>query len=477
MPESLGNKATKGTIWSSVDRLSVIVLQFVVNLILARLLMPDDFGAIGLITIFIAVAQTLIDGGFGAALIQKKNPTQEDYSTILWWNMAFSSFLYFLLFISAPLIADFYHIEGLTYIIRGIGLILILNAIVSIQINRLRKQLYFNKIAFINIFACIIGSGTAILAAYFQYGVWSLVILQLVTSMVSLIMLWFVTRWHPSIIFSTASFKTLFSFGGYLLAANLLQTICQNLQGLIIGRKFSATQMGYYSQAQKLDQLSSYALPQIIVQVMYPVFSQIQDDQKRLQDVVLRSIQIISFIIFPIITLLIIIAESLIETLYGTKWLPAVPYFQILCVGGLFSCLQNVNFYAIAAVGKSRELFYWSFYKWGFLLTALIVGMNFGMYGILWGMVLSSINIYLTNSWLTSKHIKLKFIKSILVLLPVLVIAAICGICTEFIILNFRLHFIITSLIFFVLYLSISAMSGLKALNDVLILLKRLLLK
>ncbi len=477
MQESLGNKATKGTIWSSVDRLSVIILQFVVNLILARLLMPDDFGAIGLITIFIAVAQTLIDGGFGAALIQKKNPTQEDYSTILWWNMAFSGFLYFILFVSAPLIAKFYHIESLTYIIRAIGIVLIINAIVSVQINRLRKKLYFNKIALINILSCIIGSGVAILAAYFQYGVWSLVFLQLVTALISLTMLWVVTGWHPSIVFSIASFKALFSFGGYLLAANLLQTICQNLQGLIIGRKFSATQMGYYSQAQKLDQLSSYALPQIIVQVMFPVFSQIQDDQAKLQDVVLRSIRIISFIIFPIITLLIIIAESLIETLYGAKWLPAVPYFQILCLGGLFSCLQNVNFYAIAAVGKSRELFYWSFYKWGFLLTALIVSMNFGMYGILWGMVLSSINIYLTNSWLTSKHIKLKLIKSVFVLLPVLIIAVICGVCTEFIILNFNLHFIIISIFFFVLYLSISAMFGLKALNDVVILLKRLLIK
>lgn len=379
-----------------------MILQFTVNLILARLLLPEDFGAIGMLAIFIAVSQVLIDGGFGSALIQKKNPSQTDYSTIFYWNILFSGFLYLILFIFAPYIGKFFSMPVLSGVLRGIGLTLIINSIFTLQKIRLQKRLEFKRIAISNLSSYIIGAACAIIMAYHGGGVWSLVAMQIIYGVVFILVLWLITKWTPSLCFSVKSLRELFGFGGYILFANILQETCKNLQGIIIGRKFSATQMGYFSQAYKLDQITSYSIPQVIVQVMYPVYSSLQDDRERLNEIVAMNMRVITFLIFPIIGLLILIAEPLIVFLYGEKWLPSVPYFQVLCVGGFFVCLQNVNFYAVAAVGKSKQLFYWSFYKWGFLLCALIIGMNFGMYGILWGMVLSNFNIFMVNSLLAS---------------------------------------------------------------------------
>ena len=362
MTQSLGNKATVGAVWATIDRFGSMALQFIVNLVLARLLVPADFGAIGMLAIFIAVSQTLIDGGFGSALIQKKEPTQTDYSTIFYWNITFSTFLYLVLFVSAPFIAQFFNMPILSPVLRIIGLNLIITSIVAIQQTRLRKILAFRSIAITNILSYLLAGSCAILYACHGGGIWALVMMQLLYGLFSIIIFWIITRWHPSCVFSKKTMSELFGFVGYILAANLLQNICQNIQGVIIGRKFSATDTGFYSQAYKLDQITSYSIPQIIVQVMYPVYSSIQNDRERLSAMILMNVRVIAYMIFPILILLIIIAPTLISLLYGDQWLPAVPLFRILCVGGIFVCLQNINFYGVAAVGRSKSLFVWIFY-------------------------------------------------------------------------------------------------------------------
>lgn len=384
-----------------------MTLQFVVNILLARMLLPSDFGAIGMLAIFMAVSQSLVDGGFASALIQKKDASQTDFSTVFYWNCIFSALLYGILFSVAPAVARFFHMPVLCAVLRVIGLNVIITGVLSVQITRLRKQLAFRTIACTNIAAQGVGAAVAVVMANHGCGVWSLVAMQLCTSGVAILLLLLLTRWLPSLTFSISALRRMFGFGGYILAAGLLQEFCKNFQGLIIGRRFSATQMGYFTQAYKLDQVSSYSLPQIIVQVMYPVYSSIQDERERLIQMLLMNIRVVSFAVFPVMCMLIVGAEQLIELLYESKWLPCVPYFRIFCVGGFFVCLQNVNFYAVAAVGKSRTLFMWSFYKWGFLLAALLGGAAVGMYGILWGIVLSSINIYLVNAALVARHVGL----------------------------------------------------------------------
>lgn len=468
MSESLGHKVISGTIWASVDRVGTMALQFIVNLILARLLMPEDFGYIGMLAIFISVSQTLVDGGFGSALIQKKEPTQTDYSTIFYWNLIFSVILYGVLYIVAPYIAIFFKLPLLRKLLRVLGLTLIVNALIIIQNNRLRKQLAFRTIAVINLSSLLTASVIAICVAYKGYGVWSLVIMQLLNGIIQNLLLWGIVRWFPTMTFSFMSLRRLFGFGGYLLAANILQVVCQNLQGIIIGRKFSATQMGYYSQAKKLDDVCSYALPNIIVQVIFPVYSQFQNDKRKLQELLGLNIRIIAFFIFPLMLLLILIAKSLIAFLYGEKWVSCVPYFQVLCVGGILTCLQNINYYAVAAVGKSRALFSWSFYKWGVLLALLLFGSHWGMYGILWGMVLSNINIYLSNAFLTSRYVGYSLVKQLRDFAPILIIsilsfASIYTLQTHLL----SIHFSLATLAFIIVYLALSWIFKLRVMAEI----------
>ena len=463
--ESLGHKASKGAVWASVDKFGTMGLQFAVNLILARILSPADFGMIGMLAIFIAVSQTLIDSGFASALIQKKTPTQTDFSTIFYWNIAFSSLLYLILYVAAPYIARFYSMPMLSEVLRVVALNLVITGALAIQRTRLQKDLAFKTICVVNIGSYICGGVLAVCMAYHGWGVWSLVWMQLVYGLASVILLAIITGWKPTFVFSRSSLKELFGFGGFIMAANILQTICQNLQGLIIGKRFSATQMGYFSQAYKLDQISSYSIPQVIVQVMYPVYSSVQDDRKRLNDIVILSMRVISFIIFPILSTLIIVAEPLIQFLYGDKWIPCVPYFRILCLGGFFVCLQNINFYAVAAVGKSKALFKWSFYKWGFLLIALLIGMNFGMYGILCGMVLSSINIFIANAYLAAKHTGLSISQQLKSLLPLFCFSGFITIL-GYTLISFGLNIILISIILLLVYLAICYSVKLKAIQD-----------
>lgn len=468
MVESLGHKVIRGTIWASIDRIGTMALQFIVNLILARLLMPKDFGYIGMLAIFISVSQTLVDGGFGSALIQKKEPTQKDYSTIFYWNLIFSVILYVVLYVAAPYVALFFKLPLLSKILRTQGLILIVNALVIVQNNRLRKQLAFRTIALINISSLLTASAIAIGAAYKGFGVWSLVIMQLMYGVLQNCLLWSIVRWFPDRIFSFESLKRLFGFGSYLLAANMLQVICQNMQGIIIGRKFSATQMGFYTQAKKLDDVGSTTLPNIIVQVIFPVYSQFQNDKQKLQEMLSISVRVISYFIFPLMLSLILVAEQLIAFLYGERWLSSVPFFQVLCVGGIFVCLQNINYYAVAAIGKSKALFGWSFYKWGVLLTLLLVGAHWGMYGMLWGMVISSINIFLVNAALACKYIGYTISRQVRDFMPVLIIGLLIFISIYLLKIYIPyMHFIVAALLFGTLYIVLTWMFQLQVIKDI----------
>lgn len=474
---SLGKKAFSGALWSSFDKGGAMALQFIVNLILARLLMPSDFGCIGMLTIFVVVSQTVIDGGFGGALIQKKEPTQTDYSTIFYWNILFAMGLYLLLFLMAPLIASFYKMPVLCDVLRVIGANLIINSFGIIQINRQRKQLAFRRIALINISSYLSAAVIAVSMAYMGYGVWSLVAMQLLFGLFSVSLFWIVTQWRPSLCFSVASLKSLFGFGGYLLFSGILQEVCRNLQGLIIGRKFSSTEMGLYSQAKRFDDVTYLTLSNIIVQVMFPVYSQLQNDRERMKDTLRMSIRLIALATFPLMILLIIVAHPLITFLYGSKWEAAVPYFQVLCVGGLFACLQNINYYAIAAIGRSRTLFRWSFYKWGVLLILLLLGMQWGMYGILWGMVLSALNIYIVNAGLVAKYFHYSILRQFRDILPMGGIAILIGVLILLSTYYCNIHFSIIIILYLLFYLGGICLFTLKVKSDIMKLIKLILKK
>lgn len=475
--DSLGKKTSKGILWSSLEKFGTMALQFGVNLILTRLLLPEAFGLIGLLDIFLAVAQTLMDGGLASALIQKSNASEKDFSTVFFTNLSISILAYIILFLSAPLIARFYRLPQLVPIVRVLSLYIVSNALGIVQLTIIRKNLNFNRLAKINIFSYIIASVAAIIIAFSGGEAWSIVTLTLGYSVFVTLSAWMVSSWRPKLLFSTAALRNLFSFGGYFVGANILQEIARNLQGIIIGRRFSASYMGLYTQANKLDRITSYTVPNILVQVMYPVYSNIKDDDTRLRDMLGLNTRLIAGVLFPLFAILIIIAPSLIPFLFGDKWIGVIPYYQILCVGGFFVSLQNIYFYAVAAKGKSRVLFLWSFYKWGFLIAAICAGMFFGMDGILWAIALSGFNIYLVNALLTARYTEYKFHLQIADLLPLILLVAtgLAGAKSAKAFLH--LNDLLAALFFLIFYVAAAILLKLSVVGEIKTFIKRLLIR
>lgn len=462
----MANSTVRGVFWSAIDRFGVVLLQFVINLILARLLTPNDFGLVGMILIFVVVSQFLIDSGFGSALIQKLNPTQEDYSTVFWWNFIFSILLYIIIYALSPNIATFFHNQELTLLLRVIAIVIIINAFSLVQRTRLKKNLSFKEIAITDIISYSISAIIAFYSAKIGMGAWSLVLMYISNATLNAIIFWSIARWKPSLIFSLSSLKELLSYGGFLLIASVMQEVCNHVQGVVIGRNFSAAHTGLYTQAKKMDEVASMTIPAIFCNVLFPVYSEHQNDKKKLCELLGQNTRLVAFIVFPLMMLLIIIAEPLFNILYGEKWLEAVPYFQILCIGGFFSAVYNLNYYAVAAIGKSKSLFYWGCYKWGVLLLMLIAGASYNMTAVLYAMVISNINIYITNAFLAQFYVQYKISNQIKDLVPILVCAIIAGLFAHLISINISIHWILTSAIFIIFYIVLCILLQIKAITE-----------
>ena len=414
--------------WSSVQRFGVMAITFVSNIILARLLSPDDYGCIGMLMIFISLSATFIDGGFGSALIQKKEPANEDYSTIFYWNVILSAVLYGSLYLCAPFVASFFHIPLLSDVLRVQGVVLIFNALSIVQQNQLRKKLLFRKLAVVNITSALVSLGAAIVFACKGYGVWALVAQQISFSLTNAIMFWIVGHWVPDRVFSWQSFKDLFRFGGFMLLSHLFGVLSNEIQGLLVGRMFSPATMGLYTQAYRLEGSAATATSSIIDQVTYPVLASCQDDRPLFISALKRFIQIPAFVCSLVMMVMIVVAKPLIILLYSAKWADCAPYFQILCTAGLAVCLQGSANNAIAAVGKSKVFFVWTIIKRTLTIVLCVIGIFAGgMYGLLWGCVAGAWSVYLINAYLVSKHIGYAFHKQILDILPFILIACVIG--------------------------------------------------
>lgn len=439
MQESqLKTKAVNGVIWTFIQRFMSIFIQFISNIVLARLLTPDDYGCIGMLTIFMLLSATIIDGGFSSALIQKKRPTQQDYSTIFFWNLGLSIVIYLILYFSAPVIARFYHTELLCSVLRVQGIVLIINALQTIQVNQLNKQFKFKKISIVTLFSSFISLSVTIIMAYRGYGVWSLVTQNLLMALIPTLIYWYTNKWIPMITFSVKSFKELFNFGFFMFLSSLTSTFANNVQGLLIGHFYNASQMGYYSKAHRTEMLASTSISQVVSQVSYPLYVELQDNQQKLIYTIKRLTLSVSYLTFPMMLLLILLAKPVFILLYSEKWLSAVPYFQILCIAGLAICLQAVNSQSIAAIGKSKVMFIWSFIKQTTGLVFMVVGWyTFGIKGLLIGMVMKSWLIYIINASLVSNYIGYKLWRQLLDITPVLLIS----------ILAFVISFYISNLI------------------------------
>ncbi|UKK49477.1 lipopolysaccharide biosynthesis protein [Prevotella sp. E9-3] len=428
MAKNLKQKAASGMIWTALQKYSTMFIQFISGIILARLLTPYDYGCIGMLMIFMVLAEAFIDGGFGSALIQKKRPTQEDYSTIFWWNLGMAVLMYAILYVSAPAIARFYDIPLLCDVLRVQGLVLFIYAFNIIQRNQLRKKLNFRVLSIVTITTSITSLLITILMAYHGYGVWALVAQHLLTAFIPALVFWFYIRWRPIWTFSWQSFRELFSFGFYMFLTHLLNQFGQQLQGLLIGKMYNPAIMGYYSKAQGTEKLASTSISQVLTQVTYPLYAEVQDDKEKLGNMIKRLTMTLAYITFPLMFLLLLCAKPIFLFLYSERWLPSVPYFQVLCIAGLAYCLQSVNLQSIAAIGKSKMMFVWTVIKRtigiGFVVGGLAL---FGINGLLIGMVLNTWFSYFVNISLVSKHVGYKWWKQLMDIVPIMVSAVVAA--------------------------------------------------
>lgn len=400
-------------IWNAVERFGSSLFLFISNLILARLLTPADFGCIGMLLVFISVSDAIIDGGFGSALIQKKNPTKEDYSTVFYWNLAISIFLYLLLFIFAPKIASFYDIHLLCNVLRIESIVLIINSLCLIQQNILKKQILFKKIARINLSAVAIGTIVGVLMAYADYGVWSLVMKILVTSIVRCVTYWIIGNWKPQFVFTKDSFLSLFKFGSFMFLNTIINNLYQNTLALLIGKKFSAATLGCFSQARKMEDIPRNSLASVINNVTFPVFSQLQDNPTQLRGAAKKCLNLLTFIGFPLIMLMLSISSPLILLLFTSKWQQSIPYFQILCLHGLIYIPFSVNVNILQSIGKSMLLFYIMLTQCILGLILALIGLLFGINGVLLGFVISAYISYIIISTYCGQLIDYGLIKQI----------------------------------------------------------------
>lgn len=422
--KNLKQKAVSGMIWSALQKYSTMLIQFISGIILARLLTPYDYGCIGMLMIFMVLAESFIDGGFGSALIQKKRPTQEDYSTIFFWNLGMAVLLYIILYFSAPAIARFYDIPILCDVLRVQGIILFIYAFNIVQRNQLQKKLNFKILSVVTISTSLVSLTVTVLMAYHGFGVWSLVSQHILTALIPALVFWFFIKWRPQFVFSIQSFKELFSFGFYMFLTHLFNQFGRHIQGLLIGKLFNAATMGYYSKAHATERLASTSLSQVLTQVTYPLYAELQDDRSRLSDAIRKLTISLSYITFPLMFILLLCAKPIFVLLYSERWVESVPYFQFLSLSGLAYCLQGVNNQSIAAIGKSKEMFKWTVFKRLVGITLLFCGICFyGMKGLLICLVLSTWFSYFVNICLVSKYIGYKWTRQLADIFPILIVS------------------------------------------------------
>lgn len=424
---SLRKQATSGLVWTFSQQFGHQIVGFIVSLVLARLLLPEEFGLIGMIAVFVSVGNALINSGLTQSLIRSRELDQEDYSTVFFFNLVASILFYLIIFVGAPWVADFYNQEILTGIIRIYCITFIIDAFSTVQRTRLTKKMDFKTQTIIAIPSTILGGVVGVTMAYMGYGVWSLVWSNIVTSLGNSIQFWMYSNWTPSFMFNIKKFKNHFNFGYKLTLSGLLDKIFSNMYLIIIGRYFSPSQVGFYTRAETMKQLPVTNISNALNKVTYPLFASIQDDNVRLKRVYKQLMQMVVFIIAPVLVFLAVLAEPTFRFLFTEKWLPAVPYFQILCVTGILYPIHAYNLNVLKVKGRSDLFLKLEIIKKVIIIVGIIIGIQFGIYGLLYAQVVLSFVAFLINAYYTDKFIEYSALEQIKDILPIFLMASGCG--------------------------------------------------
>lgn len=424
---SLKKQAAAGMIWTFGQQFGQQLINFAVSVVLARLLLPEEFGLIGMISVFVGVGNALLNAGLTNSLIRSKELDQGDYSTVFFFNLFASIIIYLIIYFSAPLIADFYDQPILISIVRLYCISFIIAAFMAVQKARMTKKMDFKTQTIISLPSLIIGGGVGIAMAFMGYGVWSLVWNQLVAQSIRSIQFWLYSGWKPSRIFDISKFKEHFDFGYKITLSNLISKIFDNSYLIIIGRFFAASQVGFYTRAETMKNLPVQNISLALNRVTYPLFASIQEDNLRLKNVYKKLMKMVVFVVAPVMIFSAVLAEPVFRFLLTEKWLPAVPYFQILCAAGILYPVHMYNLNVLTVKGRSDILLRLTIIKNILLTIAIIIGVQFGIFGLLYAQVLLSVISFFINAFYTDRFIDYSALEQIRDLIPIVILSLVAG--------------------------------------------------
>ena len=421
---SLKKQAVSSIIWTFSQQFGTQLITFAVSVILARLLLPSDFGTIAMFTVVMSIASALVDGGMSSSLIRSAEVDDRDLSTVFWFNLGVAVVMYIIIFVAAPWIASFYKVGILTAVIRVYSLSIIIGSLTAVQGTRFTKAMDFKTLFKIQLPSLIIGAVAAVVMAFSGFGIWTLVFYPLIQAAMGGIQLWFYSKWKPLLIFDRTKFKQHFGFGYKMTLSGLLETVFNNIYTILIGKYFSSAQLGFYNRADNLKQLPVSNLSTALNKVTFPLFAKLRDNDIKLKEVYQKLMKLVIFVIAPVLFLMMVVAEPLIRFLLTDKWLPAVPYLQVLVLSGILYPIHAYNLNILKIKGRSDLFLKLEFWKKGLQILTLLISVPFGVIGIIWGQVIFSVLAFFINTHYTGKMLKYGSMHQILDLMPIISLSA-----------------------------------------------------
>ncbi|MGO3691064.1 MAG: lipopolysaccharide biosynthesis protein [Psychroflexus halocasei] len=406
---NLKKQSLDGVIWSAVQKFGTLFIAFAANLFLVRLLSPEEFGVVGVLLIFMSFSDVFLDSGFGSALIQKKEVSEIDYSSVFIFNIVISILIYLLLFGISDYVADYFGNKNLSLLLKVQSIVILLNALWLVQSKQLIKTMKFDRLAKITTLVAVFSNVIAVILAYFGFSYWSLVIRSLIVASGNAIFFWYLSNWRPTMTFSFKSIKNLFSFGGFLFLSAIVEKIYLNFQSFIIGKYFSIGQLGYYSQASKLQQLPANTVSQVINQVTFPLYSMVNEEKQKLKNIFRLNIQLLSYLVIPLFLILLLVADDLIPFLFGEKWIESILYFKYLCIFGMILPINTMHTNIIKSLGKGNLYFSQQLVKRVIGIGLIIYSIRYGIKGIMISTIITGFISYFINAYITKKNIKYIF--------------------------------------------------------------------
>ena len=420
-------------LWRFAERCGAQLVAFIVSIVLARLLTPDDYGTIALVTVFTTIMQVFVDSGLGTALIQKKDADDLDFSSVFYFNFAVCIVLYLIMFFSAPLIASFYSLPELTPVVRVISLTIVISGVKGVQQSYVSRNMLFKRFFYATLGGTIFSAFLGIAMAYLGFGVWAIVAQQLSNTAIDTLILWITVKWRPKWIFSWERLKGLLGFGWKMLCSALLDTIYNNIRSLLIGKVYSSADLAYYNEGKKFPNLIVTNINSSINSVLLPAMSREQDDKDRVKNMTRRSIMVSCYIMAPLMIGLACCASNIVVVVLTEKWLPCVFYLQIFCITYMFYPIHTANLNAIKAMGRSDLFLKLEIWKKVIGMILLLATLFISVKAMAYSLLISTLTSMIINSWPNKKLLDYSFIEQMKDILPSILLAVGMGVVVYFI--------------------------------------------